>query len=354
MPENIDSKQSTTVTVAIINYNGRDVIATTLKSVFESDYPNIEVIMVDDASTDESPSIVERDFPDVKVYRQTKNMGTNAGRRRAIQEASCDIVLLSDNDMIMAPDSLRLLVETMEKCPDVGLATPMILDSEERDKIYSDDVKLHYLGFAIIPLRHHKVPVDFDWSTRRMVVGSGGMMLARKSCILKIDGYDPDYRFGYDDGETSFRVSMAGYKVMYVPRAKIFHKESQPRATGMLRYAIATRWMLMLTCYSARTLIAIAPMMFIFEMAQFAFLTMKKAPGEWFHGLAWVMGNIGRLKEKRREILSVKTVADKDLFVSGEIFIFPYRLNLFIKMAKITVEKIFNGYWWLIRPILTK
>jgi hypothetical protein len=257
--------------------------------------------------------------------------------------------------MELEVDCLSLLVQTMIDDPEAAVATPMILDASDRERIYSDDIKLHYLCAAIMPNRHKQIPANLDWTARQMVVGSGGMLLVRKSLIAKTGDFDEDYRFGYDEGEFALRVSMSGLKVMYVPSAKIYHHESPARPSHRLRYAIANRWRLMLTTYSGRTLLLIVPSMLLYEMSQLSFLLLKGAIGEWLRAAFWIAGDLKKIMEKRKANLSVKVMPDNKLLTTGEIFVFSYRMgNRFIIMVKLATDKIYNGYWRLVRPLLTK
>lgn len=344
------------VTVAIINYNGLGVVEGTIRSVQQSSYKGeVEILLVDDRSTDGSPDFVRETFPDVKVFVQPENRGLNAARNRALAEAAHDYVLLSDNDMTQAPDLIERLTDALLDDPAAGISTPLILDHERRDRIYSDDVRMHYLCYGIIPLRHKKLPDEgFDWSTRRMVVGSGGMLMVRKSVTAPLGGFDENYRFGYDEGEYALRATATGVGVLYVPTAKIYHIEaSAGRKKERLRYAIANRWRLMLTTYDAATLVLVSPAAVLFELAQMSFLVMKGALGEWLLATGWIWRDRRDIMAVRRKFIVSKSVADSALLEAGEIFVFPSRMGGAAVMAvKRAVEIFFNTYWRLVRPLL--
>ncbi|MDH4184623.1 MAG: glycosyltransferase, partial [Nitrospinota bacterium] len=102
------------ITIGIINFNGQEVIANTISSALRSGYGGgMEIIVVDDRSTDSSPEMVRRDFPQARLFIQEKNMGPNAARNRALAEAANEIVFITDNDIELAPDCLALLVERL-------------------------------------------------------------------------------------------------------------------------------------------------------------------------------------------------------------------------------------------------
>lgn len=343
------------ITVGVINYNGARIIERTLSSILESDYPAMEVIMVDDRSTDNSVAFVKEKFPQVRVFVQPENKGPNAARNAALKNADTDIVFVSDNDVSLAPDCLRLLVEAMISSDNTGVATPIILDAENHNQIYSNGAGLHYVCFGMVEMRHKLIPEDMDWSPRPSICGAGGIMLARKAAAEEVDGFDEDFRFGYTDGDFTFRISAAGWTVMQVPKAKIYHIEKPGRNPNILRYQVRNRLDLILKTYAARSIILLAPALLFFELSMLVFLLMKGAGRQWMAGVGDAIRDLGHILEKRRKTQAIKKRPDKELLAAGEIYMFPARLGGgAMKAVKKTVETLLSTYWALVRPLLTK
>jgi len=341
------------ISVGVINYNGREVIEETLRSIFESDYKDIDVLVVDDGSTDDGLDIVREKFPTVRVFEQPRNMGPNAARNRVIKEARNEIVFVSDNDITLAPDCLGRLVDVIMSDNSIGVATPMVLDAERRDMIYSNGVGLHFTCFGVIPDRHTPVTPGMDLSPRPSVCGSGGIMMTRKSVAEAFGGFDEDFIFGYDDGEYTFRVTAAGRKVMQVPAARIYHIEKPGRRSDRLRYQIRGRWDLILKTYSLKTLVLLSPALALFELANFLFLALKGLAGEWLRGVWMVISGLGGILRKRKTVMSMKRVSDAQLLSGGEIYMFPSHMGGgLIPALKNVFEKFLNLYWAAVRPFL--
>ena len=344
------------ITAGIINYNGiENGVINTISSLLASDYPAFEVIVADDCSIDGGPELIEEKFPNVKVYRLAENGGPNAVRNLVLEKATNEIVFITDNDIEFAVDTLKLLVETILSNKNVGVATPMVLDSIDRNKIYSNGVELHYTCFAVIPYRHEQASTDLDLSPRRSICGSGGIMMTKKSVAEKLSGFDEDFVFGYDDGEYTYRVSASGLDVIHTPAAKIYHLEKPLRNPKRLRYQVRGRWTLILKTYAARTLILLFPALLFFELVQLLFLTLKGAGGEWLKGIGMVIKDFPRTMAKRRETLVEKRRPDKELLCSGEIFMFPDRAgSSALQFAKSAMEFFLNIWWSLVRPLLSR
>jgi len=343
------------ITVGVINYNGASCVADTINSILQSGYPEIDLVVVDDRSTDGSAELVKSQFPSARVFVQPENKGPNAARNRVLSEAKHDIAFITDNDITLGKDCLQLLAAQILSDGKVAAATPMVLDSIDKEKIYSNGAGLHFTCFGTIPLRHTKISADIDLTAHPSVCGSGGIMMVRRSAAEALGGFDENFVFGYDDGEFTYRLTGCGFTVMQEPKARIYHIEKPGRRIDRLRYQIKGRLNLILKTYSARTLFLLAPALLMFEGANLAFLSMKGAAGEWFRGVEMVLSDFNGLMERRRAFMAMKKVADKDLLSGGEIYIFPSRLGGgFMTAAKKAFEAFLGAYWAAVRPFLTK
>lgn len=343
------------ISAGVINYNGRECVVDTIRSILDNGHPVPDVIMVDDCSTDDSVEMVRREFPSARIFIQPKNMGPNAARNRILREAKNDIVFITDNDVTLERDCLKLLVDSLVATQGAGVTTPMVLDSVERDKIYSNGAGLHFTCFGMLPLRHERIPEGLNMEPRPSVCGSGGIMLVDKGSALAVGGFDEDFFFGYDDGEFTYRITASGRSVIQVPRARIYHIEKPGRRTDRLRFQIRGRWDFILKNYAARTLVLLAPALFVFEIANVSFMASKGLFGEWAKGVKMILGNMGRVMGKRAETQRMKKRPDRELLASGEIYMFPSRFGGgIVPVMKKLFESGLDAYFTLVRPFLSK
>ncbi len=180
-------------------------------------------------------------------------------------------------------------------------------------------------------------------------------MLIRKSVARNVGWLDEDFYFGYDDGEFTYRVTLAGYSVMQVPMAKVYHLEKAGRRTDILRYQIRGRADFILKTYSTRSLLLLSPALALFELLLFLFLASKGSGAEWFRGMSLVMKNFGHIMDKRKTVQKLKKRSDKELLTTGEILMAPGKRpgGVMLKVKRV-VELFLDSYWRLVQPLLTK
>jgi GT2 family glycosyltransferase len=180
-------------------------------------------------------------------------------------------------------------------------------------------------------------------------------MMVKRDAALALGGFDEDFFFGYDDGEFTYRVSASGGNVAQVPAARIYHIEKPGRNPKRLRHQIRGRWTLILKAYTTRSLILLAPPLFLFELAQIAFLALKGQAGEWFAGVRMTLGARGSIIKKRRAVMASKKRPDNQLLSAGEIYMFPSMVGGGLMAAlKRVLETALDLYWRIVSPLLTK
>ena len=218
------------VAIIILNWNGGQTTVDCLNSLNTVTYPNYETILIDNGSNDGSLETICQEFPALNVIAMEKNLGyvggNNAGIHLAITQQA-DFVLLLNNDTVVTPDFLDILVDTMESSIDIGAVGPTIYYFDRPDVIWS-------AGGAI------------DWArgkTRMLNLGnndygqlpsaprgvdfiSGCALLVRTTVIQKVGLLDPQFFAYYEETEWCVRIHRAGYRILHIPRSRIWHKIS--------------------------------------------------------------------------------------------------------------------------------
>lgn len=345
---NHDETQNVRVSVAVINFNGAATLRPTLQSVFALQHVHLaEVFLVDNHSGDDSLALVRRDFPDVRVIGLGDNKGPNPARNEGLRRATADWVLIMDNDIVLADDYVVRLAEVFRAHPEAGAVSGQIRLNDQRDKVQYNGITLHYAGeIAARPLDAH--------GTVRVPCVSAGAALFNRRHVLAVGGFDDDFIFGWEDGDLTFRLSLAGYPCYLMSEAKAYHLR---RARGMkwIRYQTRNRWWFMRKNYDRRTFWLALPAVLSMQVCAGCFC-LGHGQGRAFLKGTWdaACGNAA-LRAKRREVQRLRQVADIDL-LQGDRLDLPGGLTASRagRLLNAAVSAAFRLYWRLIRPCLRR
>lgn len=213
------------VSVIILNFNGETYLKKCLFSVLETKYPNFEVIFVDNASTDSSLKVVEKNFGNdkrLRIFRSSENLGFSAGNNFGFRYAKGHYIVFLNNDTIADPYWLDALVSTMEKDKTIGLAGSTILSIDGKKLRGAGGLWSDYLLF-LWPVGSGKA-VDFKFLPNFEVsFATGCSLIARKDFLNEIGLFDPAIPYNYDDTLLAVKTWLAGKRVVSVSGSRICH-----------------------------------------------------------------------------------------------------------------------------------
>ena len=218
------------VGIVILNHNGKSLADKCLRSVFESSYPNKEIIFVDNASTDGSLEYVLSNFPETHGVANGQNLGIAAGRNRGFVEAisrGADYVLSLDNDTRIEPALIQALVEAAEADLDIGIVGPKTYMDDDSGRMQCAGGKITYTqnvcserGRGSIDSGQYNRIEDVDYFP-------GFGFMARREVFEKLNFLDERfYGYGHEDTDFCVRAARLGYRVVYVPQAVMWHRGS--------------------------------------------------------------------------------------------------------------------------------
>jgi len=187
------------ITVNILSYNRRYELRNTLTKVFEQNYKKIEVIVVDNASSDGSPVMIKEEFPSVKLIQLKKNIGI-AGWNEGFEAAEGEFILTLDDDSYPEKDSIHKAVGCIMKDDKIGVVCLKVYNKSE-ERIETDHI---------------------DKSKPNTFIGCGALI--RKSIINEIGGFSSLLFLYEHETEFSMRVYNAGYKLKFCDEALVIHE----------------------------------------------------------------------------------------------------------------------------------
>lgn len=211
------------VSIIIVNWNGLHHLKKCLPSLKKINYPNYEIILVDNGSTDESIDYIKSKFSEIKVVKNKKNLGFAGGNNSGLRLVLGEYVLLLNNDTLVKKNFLTKLVTKIEQSDDTGIVQSKILSMDDNRKLDSVGAFFTNTGF----LYHHGYlqsdAQKFD-KTKYLYTAKGACMLIRKKLINKIGLFDDQFFAYFEETDFCHRAWLAGYKVVYAPESIIYHK----------------------------------------------------------------------------------------------------------------------------------
>ena len=213
-----------TVTVVLVNYNGKDYLERCLGSLRAQDYPakRIEVVFIDNNSSDGSVEYVREAFPEVRVVINDSNTGFSPAVNQGAQLGSGRYVALLNNDAEADPRWLIEAIRVLEMEDRVACVASKILRDDRKTIDYAGGQMAFYgHGFA---KDNKELDTAEEEANRPTLFASGGAMVVRRDVFLDTGAFDESYFAFFEDVDFGWRLWVLGYEVVYVPRSKVYHR----------------------------------------------------------------------------------------------------------------------------------
>ena len=209
------------ISVVIPTHNRKDLLRRCLEAVLNQDYPDYEVIVVDDGSTDGTGEMVRREFPQVRIIRQVPNRGPAAARNRGIEVATGEIVAFTDDDCVVPRDWLTRLAEGFRRYPDVAGVGG-----------FQDPPETLIRDNPIARAEHTRRLRRWGERAFREVAGSAEVpglgtnnVAYRRDVLLEVGGFDEHFPVAAgEDADLKLRIAQAGYELLYLPIGVDHHR----------------------------------------------------------------------------------------------------------------------------------
>jgi len=221
-----------TVSVVVLNWNGKKHAEECLHSLFAQSYKDFEVLFVDNQSSDNSIEFVTEKFP-AKKYPQLKilpsggNWGQGWGDNFGIKRAAGKYVVLMDNDTKADKDFLKEVVKTAESDPTIGIVVGKLLYYSQPDTFNSIGHTVFVDGSCIDTAIGEKDTGQYDEMKEIFSANTAGTLLRKEmleDTAIEGEYLDADFFTYYEDVDLGFRNRLRGWKCFYNPKAKVLHK----------------------------------------------------------------------------------------------------------------------------------
>ena len=217
------------VSVVILTYNAIETVQQCLPSVVASTYPNIQILLADNASDDGTCDWVASTYPNIEIIRHSTNLLFCAGNNRAVDHATGDYIVLLNNDVEVEPGWLEPLVARLLKRPEIGAVQPKLLQFHDRTRFeYAGGAGGHLDRFGY-PFTRGRLFFEMEKDTGQydddveLFWASGAALCIRRSLYLKLGGLDERFEMHMEEIDLCWRLQRLGYSIQSVSASRVFH-----------------------------------------------------------------------------------------------------------------------------------
>jgi GT2 family glycosyltransferase len=283
------------VFVLILSYNGKKWLEECLPSVLAMDYPNYEVVVIDNGSSDGTAEYLESEFPEIQTVAINPNVGYARGFNAGIEYAAthgAEYFLIMNNDTVIDPNAVTELVRTAGKSKDVGFVSGKVYYHKDPLRLQTagrlnDKLTLvgKHVGFGEYDVGQYDEEREYDFV-------DDVFLLVKKEVYERIGGYDENFFLHWEETDWCVRARRAGFRILYTPHAKIWHKGMLTTVDGItpLAFFYLTRNQIPFMWRNAKR-----SQFMVFAL----FLLFKKSPrwiarfskrGQWKYLVSYILG----------------------------------------------------------------
>jgi GT2 family glycosyltransferase len=306
-----------TVSIVILNWNGKHLLPDCLGSVRRQTYRDFEVILVDNGSSDGSVEWVRAEYPDVRVVALPANEGFCGGNNAGIRASRGEYIVLLNNDTEVAPDWLAELVRHISGDRTIAACDSKVLYFDQRDTIWSAGANYTIAGSAEFRGQGRK-DEEFVEPAEVFIAVACSAIYPRR-VLEEIGVLDEDFFAGYEDVDWSFRARLRGYRIVNVPSSRVYHKVSATHQYNSPTYVYHGQRNVVavfLKNMPGRLLLKFAPLHLLYTGGSLVFFARAGRLSAFLRAKRDALRQLPRTWRKRREIQRTRALAPAQIEAS--------------------------------------
>lgn len=316
-------KKKPLISVIITNNNGQHFLPDCLSSLANQTYPNIQTILVDNNSSDNSIEYVEKNFPKVTIVKNKKNDGYAEGNNKGYRKSTGEYIVFMNNDVKLQPDLLEKLYESFLSNPRLGAVQPMIKLMNSPRKLdacgsfwTNTGFNYHFGIYKQSDLAIYNKPYPI-YSLK------GVCMMIPRVVLEKVGLFDKDFWCYFEETDLCHRIWLAGYECWYNPSSFLYHVMSGTRlkkAESLIQYhSFKNRFCSYLKNLGPKELLSIFPIYIGFNIISSIIYIVRfgnvSCASSVYGAIGWNLANLKETMKKRRHIQrKIRKVSDEQIF----------------------------------------
>ena len=311
------------ISVVIPHYNGEQILSDCLLSLYASTELPLEVIVVDNASSDNSVQMLKSEYPSVKIITLSQNRGFAGGCNAGIKEARAPYVLILNNDTVHSKGWLEHLLAKIESEDGIAVVQPKLISYQTPELFDYSGAAGGEMDIFCFPFARGRIfdaierdEGQYDKLNHFIFWASGTAFLAKRELLIKAGLFDEDFFAHMEEIDLQWRLQLLGYKVVIETKAVIKHISGYTLAaeSPLKKYLnhrnsvlmLLTNYQLFLSCY-------LLPMRIVLDKIAFFYAFFI---ADWGRCLAiikayfWCIFHIGKIVRKRRRVKKIRILSN--------------------------------------------
>ena len=325
------------ISIVVLNYNAGELLLNCINSLKKSTYQNIEILVVDNISSDDSHTKCKKQFPDIKLIQNRKNLGYCGGNNVGIKEAKGEFIVILNPDTIVEENWLDEMFNAFNEFGD-GLYQPKIISLNESDIIQSTGNMIHVFGFGFARDKGGKI-IEKKEEIEKIGYASGTCLFTTKKVLEKVGLLDEFLFLYHDDLDLGWRAAQIGINSYYVPKSKIFHAESYSLKWSAKKFywLERNRKYCLKTHYSKDTYKKMSFSLMLVDLSIWIFYISKGFLNAKIRAELDILKNKKIIENKYLELEKKKIIPDKELIKK-----FPDEIFVPTNVSEQSLNKKFN------------
>lgn len=314
-----------------------------------------QVLVVDNASSDDTRLRVRREFPHIEVHASQENLGYAGGNNVGFEKAlacQADFVGVVTQDVVVDRQWLLASVRAANSDGRIGVVQPLLLLWPQQDMVNSIGNAIHILGYGYARGYRDPAALHERGEVRDVPYASGACLLVSSKALRDVGGFDEEMWMYNEDQDLGWRMWLMGYRNIMAPQSKAYHQYEFSRSISKVYFMDRNRLIVILQNYHWATLALLAPALFANEVATFA---LAVAGGWWREKIrVWryfLRRNSWRTIAKKRRLRQKQRIVKDSAIIAmctGKI--------LFQDVRNVVIDRVANpvlqAYWHVLRIIV--
>ena len=320
-----NNKKNPLISIIVLNYNGCGILEPCLRSIFNSDYPDFEIILVDNASTDDSLERAKQQFgrdSRFKVIQNSENLFFAEGNNIGIRRAQGEYIFLLSNDVEIEPKCLSEIA-TAFKGSQIGAAQPKVFLFNS-SKFDNTGGLLDRYGYSQGRGRSEMDLGQYDKLLDIFYAGGAAMILSKRA-LDEVGLFDSKFYVYCEDVDLSWRIRLKGYKIVLLPKAKVYHRVSAVTSKNIDKFNLELKWHIrknriatLIKNYSPGNLLRYLPIIlsfyFLIWLKELIINRKPKLSITSVRAIFWNIKELFYLVEERKRVQSqIRQITDEEI-----------------------------------------